>query len=118
VLCPNCKQIFSAVDMVTHTVVCYRNSTKCKLCGEVILKDKKKEHLLKWRDLQKLLAEIEADNEQQASMYFDHGVDANLFFPDDPEGWTPMHYAAKAGALKVVLGLVSRGAGVDPPDDN
>ena len=38
-------------DMVTHTVVCYRNSTKCKLCGEVILKDKKKEHLTKWRDL-------------------------------------------------------------------
>jgi RNase P subunit RPR2 len=51
VLCPNCKQIFSMGDMVTHTVVCYRNSTKCKLCGEVILKDKKKEHLSKWRDL-------------------------------------------------------------------
>lgn len=27
-----------------------------------------------------------------------------------------MHYAAKAGSLKVVIGLISRGAGVDPPD--
>ena len=45
-------------------------------------------------------------------------MDANLFFADDPEGWTPMHYAAKHGALKVILGLISRGAGVDPPDNN
>jgi ankyrin repeat protein len=29
-----------------------------------------------------------------------------------------MHYAAKHGSLKVVLGLISRGAGVDPPDTN
>ncbi len=63
-------------------------------------------------------SEIANDNEQQASLYFDHGVDANLFFPDDPEGWTPMHYAAKHGALNVVIGLISRGAGVDPPDLN
>lgn len=52
VLCPNCKQIFGVGDMVAHTVVCYRNSTKCKLCGEVVLKDRKKEHLAKWRDLE------------------------------------------------------------------
>lgn len=29
-----------------------------------------------------------------------------------------MHIAAKNGALKVVLALISRGAGVDPPDNN
>ncbi len=51
-------------------------------------------------------------------MFFDHGIDANLFFPDDTEGWTPMHYAAKAGSLNVLIGLISRGAGVDPPDNN
>lgn len=62
--------------------------------------------------------EIAKDNEQQASLYFDHGVDSNLYFPNDSEGWTPMHYAAKAGALNVVIGLISRGAGVDPPDNN
>jgi ankyrin repeat protein len=43
-------------------------------------------------------------------------VDANLFFPDDEQGWTPMHYAAKHGSLNVLLALISRGAGVDPPD--
>jgi ankyrin repeat protein len=29
-----------------------------------------------------------------------------------------MHYAAKSGSLNVVLALISRGAGVDPPDNN
>jgi ankyrin repeat protein len=52
------------------------------------------------------------------SLFFDHGVDANLFFPEDAQGWTPMHYAAKNGSLTVLLALISRGAGVDPPDNN
>jgi len=29
-----------------------------------------------------------------------------------------MHYAAKFGALNVLIALISRGAGVDPPDVN
>jgi ankyrin repeat protein len=29
-----------------------------------------------------------------------------------------MHYAAKNGSLAVLLGLIARGAGVDPPDNN
>ncbi|CDW91449.1 achain crystal structure of engineered northeast structural genomics consortium target [Stylonychia lemnae] len=118
VICPNCKQIFSLKDMVTHTVICYRNSTKCKLCGEIILKDKKKEHIDKWKDMKKLIQEIQNDNEQQSSLFFDHGIDVNVFFNNDVEGWTPMHYAAKHGALNVVIALISRGAGVDPPDVN
>lgn len=31
--------------------------------------------------------------------------------------WTPMHYAAENGGLNVILTLVSRGAGIDPPDN-
>lgn len=31
---------------------------------------------------------------------------------------TPIHYAAKNGALNVLLALISRGAGVDPYDKN
>ena len=58
------------------------------------------------------------DNEDETNLFFDHGMDVNLFFANDPEGWTPMHYAAKSGALTIVLALVSRGAGVDPPDNN
>lgn len=49
-LCPNCKQMISAVEMATHTVACYRNSTKCKICGEIIQKDRKKDHINKFRD--------------------------------------------------------------------
>ena len=49
--CPNCKQFIVAAQVVAHTVQCYRNSTKCKACGQVIAKDAKKRHLEKWRNL-------------------------------------------------------------------
>lgn len=29
-----------------------------------------------------------------------------------------MHCSAQAGALRVLLALISRGAGIDPPDNN
>lgn len=38
----------------------------------------------KFRDYAKLQEYISQNNEDQVSLYFDHGVDANLFFPDDP----------------------------------
>lgn len=47
--CPNCNQMFTAQAVIVHTIQCYRNSTKCKICNEVILKIAKKEHLEKWR---------------------------------------------------------------------
>lgn len=43
--CPNCQQEISMEEAAAHTVLCYRNSTKCKICSKVILKSKKKEHL-------------------------------------------------------------------------
>ena len=45
ITCPNCQLEISPSEAAAHTVQCYRNSTKCKICGEVILKEKKKEHL-------------------------------------------------------------------------
>ena len=117
-LCPNCKVIIPGPEIATHTVLCYRKTTKCKICGEIIQKDEKKAHLNKFRDYAKLKELISQNNEDQVSNYFDHGVDANLFFPEDLNGWTPMHYAAKHGAMTVLLALISRGAGVDPPDQS
>jgi len=38
-----------AAEMAAHTVACYRNSTKCRICGEIIQKDRKKEHIIKFR---------------------------------------------------------------------
>jgi len=49
-LCPNCKQMIQPADIAMHTVACYRNSTKCRVCGEIIQKDKKREHLAKFKD--------------------------------------------------------------------
>ena len=52
------------------------------------------------------------------SLFFDHNVDVNMIFPDDPQGWSPLHYVAKHGAHAVLLGLMGWGAGVDPTDNN
>jgi hypothetical protein len=53
-LCPNCKEMIQAREMAAHTVACYRNSTKCRICGEIIQKDRKKEHIIKFRDYKRL----------------------------------------------------------------
>lgn len=63
-----------------HTIQCYRNSTKCKVCDEVILKSKKKEHLDRWRSEARLLEDVQNDHEEHASLYFDHGMDVNMQF--------------------------------------
>ena len=54
-------------ELAAHTVQCYRNSTKCKVCGEIIRKDKKKEHLMRWRDQNQLKSAIIEDKEEQVS---------------------------------------------------
>jgi ankyrin repeat protein len=51
-------------------------------------------------------------------LFFDHGADVNMILPKDPQGWTPLHFAARYGALSIVIGLISRGAGINPTDNN
>ena len=48
--CPNCKETIPGKEAVSHTIQCFRNATKCKICKEVIQKDRKREHLEKWRN--------------------------------------------------------------------
>ena len=67
-------------DLPAHTVQCYRNSTKCKVCNEIIFKDKKKIHLARWRDQDKLKQSVIEDHEELVSKHFDHGMDCNMEF--------------------------------------
>ena len=64
------------------------------------------------------MKEIKDDNEEQVSLYFDHGLDVNLQFMNKKQydEKTPIHIAAENGSLNVLLALISRGAGVDPLD--
>jgi hypothetical protein len=62
--CPNCQMEMQGNEIGAHTVQCYRNSTKCKVCGKVILKDKKKEHLNRWRNLELLMQAILDDHDE------------------------------------------------------
>jgi len=44
----------------------------------VILKAKKKEHLDQWRSTEGLKKSLTDDNEDDASNFFDHGIDPNM----------------------------------------
>lgn len=79
------------------------------------MKSKKKEHLDRWRDQNQLIEDLKIDHEENASLYFDHGMEVNMQFKELSDR-TPMHIAAEAGALNVLLALISRGAGIDPTD--
>ena len=71
----------------------------------------------RWRNTESLLKEIQEDNEDQASLYFEHGLDVNMAFKDRANhGKTAIHVAALAGSLQVLLALISRGSEVDPLD--
>lgn len=83
--CPNCQQEIKMEEAAAHTVLCYRNSTKCKVCSKVILKSKKKEHLDQWRDPEMLKQAIKDDHEEQVSLHFDHGMDVNMQFSPVPK---------------------------------
>lgn len=83
----------------------------------MIQKTKKKEHLDKWRNTDALLKEILEDNEEQASLFFDHGMDPNVIFKGkDQHDRTALHFASQGGSLQVILALISRGCAVDPVD--
>jgi ankyrin repeat protein len=67
---------------------------------------------------QRLLQAILDNNEEAASLFFDHGMDVNMQFIADKnhKEKTPIHFAAEHGSLSVLLAIISRGAGVDPSD--
>ena len=56
--CPNCKEVIPGAQAMAHTIQCYRNSTKCRVCSEVVHKNKKKQHLEKWRNLEVSLLKL------------------------------------------------------------
>ena len=98
--CPNCHEMIPADQAGAHTITCYRNATKCKICSEVIQKNKKREHLEKWRNQEGLLKDIEQDNEDRVNLYFDHGLDVNVkFTAEEHQKRTPIHFAALNGSL-------------------
>ena len=55
-------------------------------------------------------------------MIYDHGVNASTYtFPknmDDVSGMTTLHYAAKIGSYKALLGIISRGVEIDPKTED
>jgi len=113
--CTNCGELISSNKMVTHTVSCYRNSTKCKICGERLLKSKKTEHLAYWRSLEKIQSAISNDDEEELTLILDHGVEPEHRI--EPNGKTLLHLCADKNANDCLLLLISRGADTDPSDE-
>ena len=73
--CTNCNEEILTSKMVMHTVACYRNFTKCKICGERLKKTMKAEHLANWRSVQKITEAIEKNDQEKFILVLDHGID-------------------------------------------
>ena len=111
--CTNCDELINASKMVTHTVSCYRNSTKCKVCGERLQKSMKSEHLAQWRSSEKIMAAIEKDDEASLTLVLDHGTEPE----HKVDTKALLHLCALNNANDCLLLLISRGADTDPIDD-
>lgn len=101
--------------MVTHTVACYRNSTKCKVCGERLKKSMKSAHLAAWRDPARIVSALERNKEDELIMILDHGVTPDHVL--GPNKQSMVHLCAMHNANDCILLLISRGADTDPLDE-
>ena len=84
-ICPNCKEKIPNNSLASHTIECYRNSTKCKICGEIVNKANKKAHLEYWRSKQKIKEALQKDNDEELGKLLDHGLSLEAKF--DEEGY-------------------------------
>ena len=117
--CPNCKELIPGDQAAAHTIQCFRNATKCKICKEVIQKAKKREHLEQWRNEELLVRDILNDNEERVNLYFEHGLDVNhVIVRAGHHKRCPIHMAAANGSLNSLLAMISQGADVDPFDED
>jgi len=82
-ICPNCKDKFPSNSFASHTIECYRNSSKCKVCGEIVKKSYKKAHLELWRSKQKVKEVIQKDNDIEIIKILDHGLNPNFKFDEE-----------------------------------
>jgi hypothetical protein len=82
-ICPNCKDKITSSSLASHTIECYRNSTKCKICGEVVKKSQKKSHLDYWRSKQKVKEVLQTDNDTELTKILDHGLLIDYQFDEE-----------------------------------
>jgi superfamily II helicase len=82
-ICPNCKDKITSSNLASHTIECYRNSTKCKICGEVVKKSQKKSHLDYWRSKQKVKEVLQKDNDNELTKILDHGLLIDYKFDEE-----------------------------------
>lgn len=111
--CTNCGELIDEIKMATHTVTCFRNSTKCKVCGEKVQKSQKSEHLTLWRNPQKAIEAIEKDNEEELTLMLGHGTSSNLSVGSS----SLLHFCAKHNARECLMLLISKGAVIDTVDE-
>lgn len=64
-----------------------------------------------------MINEIIDDNEERASLFFEHGMDVNIILKgSDMQNRSPIHFAAFHGSMNVLLALISRGSEIDTFD--
>eukprot|EP00826_Nyctotherus_ovalis_P045087 TRINITY_DN493_c0_g1_i2.p1 TRINITY_DN493_c0_g1~~TRINITY_DN493_c0_g1_i2.p1 ORF type:complete len:292 (-),score=92.36 TRINITY_DN493_c0_g1_i2:92-967(-) len=110
--CTSCSEFIKVSKMVTHTVACFRNSAKCRACGERIPKNSKAEHLALWKSNDRITKCIAKDDEDELTLILEHGTKLEHKVEDR----TLLHLCALSNANDCLLLLISRGADTDPVD--
>jgi len=114
--CTNCQRLIPEDDFDAHTITCYRNVTKCKICGEYIPNNAKISHLSDWRNPKKILDCIQSANQAKLKLCFQHGAEINYQVAE--EGNTSyLHLAVKKGVEDVFSVLMGFGINIELIDD-
>lgn len=107
--CSHCKKEILQSEIPLHTAKCVRETSKCKICGEVFHQSQKKQHLIKWRDGKRIKYFIEVEDVTNLKLMYEHGSNPDAIL-DKTTKETAMHFIATFNSLGSLVSLL--GAGV------
>lgn len=109
-VCTNCKEYIPPNKLASHTIQCYRNSTKCKICDEVVSRNQKTEHLTKWRSFEKMKDAVKRDDDRMYRLIIEHGGKVNKVIDKNTKE-SSLHMIARCGASKCLFVLLGNDFG-------
>ncbi|CAI2372507.1 unnamed protein product [Moneuplotes crassus] len=115
--CTNCGDLIPSHIFAKHTIECIRNTVKCKICYQTMNKDKKKQHLLDWRNPKKMIKLIEQDDDETLGIMFNHGAKAEAHLIRSKK-LKPLHLVAQHGSVRCLLQLMGNGLEELSPEDS
>lgn len=112
----NCGDLIPSEIFAKHTIEWIRNTVKWKIWHQTMNKNKKKEHLLDWRNPKKMIRLIEQDDDETLGTMFSHGAKAEAHLIRSKK-LKPLHLIAQHGSVRWLLQLMGNGLEELSPGD-